>query len=149
MVVGQGQTVLGMLLMATANLHFYPYDKLWQQTAGETLIPIPVIPLGSLFVGLRNIPAKPFGQMGLDPMTEQNCREVFAKLTRRQRDVLLEFAKGKRPAEVAEELSLTVATVDSHKAKIFHTIRDVWQMPADKWLDFHFLHDTFGHLEQI
>ena len=143
-VVGEDQMIIGMLLMAAANLHFYPLDNLWQHSGEGTLIQLPVTPLGSLFAGMQSLPPYPFGPAAPDPGTEHNCRAVVRQLTRRQRDVLHEFAKGMRPIEVAEELSVSLATIDTHKAQIFRVVRDVWEMEPNTRLDFRFLHSTFS-----
>ena len=161
--VSGGRLVLGLLTMSAAALHFYPDDKLWHiytpdeilphtkdgkmlhlpKDTGFQLVEVPMFPLGSLFVGLRDIPRLDQKRAFFDSQTDQKCRAVLDQLTRRQRDVLLAFADGQRPADVAKTLSVSLATVDTHKSQIFKVCREVWEMDLNTRLDYRFLVDTF------
>ncbi|MCB0086229.1 MAG: response regulator transcription factor [Caldilineaceae bacterium] len=75
---------------------------------------------------------------------DRQCREVCDLLTERQRDTLEAFAQGLRPKEVAERLSIAVATVNSHKSVILDHCRNVWKLEADEAIDYHWLRDRFA-----
>jgi CRISPR-associated protein Csx14 len=68
----------------------------------------------------------------------------MARLREREREVLRAFAAGQNPQEVASELSITLATVNTHKTKILSECRNAWNMPSDAHLTYHFLRDKFG-----
>ncbi len=79
----------------------------------------------------------------MDDRERARCEQVLAKLTEREREVLRAFAAG-APQAVAERLSVTLETVDSHKTQILAECRVAWNLPESSWLDYHFLHDKFG-----
>jgi CRISPR-associated protein Csx14 len=69
---------------------------------------------------------------------------VLEHLTERQREVLHLLAAGRSPQEVAEDLSISIATVNSHKTNILAECRLAWNLPEDAWLSYHFLREKFG-----
>jgi CRISPR-associated protein Csx14 len=48
------------------------------------------------------------------------------------------------PQEVAENLVISIKTVNSHKTVILAECRSAWGMPESTWLDFHFIAEKFG-----
>ncbi len=53
----------------------------------------------------------------------QNSADSVALLTPREQEVLRLIAKGQMNKEIAEQLFLSVRTVESHRAKIMHKLR--------------------------
>jgi len=81
---------------------------------------------------------------------EPQCRQVWERLSPRQRDVLRAFAKGMRPDEVAASLSITLNTVNTHKTAILAECRVAWNLPEDTSLDYRFLREHFaGFVERV
>jgi len=80
----------------------------------------------------------------LDEAEGVRCRQVGNSLTERQREVLRLIANGHSPQSVAEQLSISLKTVDSHKTAILGECRVAWSLPEDSWLNYHFLRDKFG-----
>jgi CRISPR-associated protein Csx14 len=78
--------------------------------------------------------------------TEQQdrCRQVWDALTLRQRDVLRAFADGLTPQEVAERLHIVLGTVNDHKTMILQECRNVWDLPPDERIDYHWLREQFA-----
>ncbi len=64
-------------------------------------------------------------------------------LTERQREVLHSFARGRTPQQAAEELSISLKTVDTHKTAILDACRIAWEISPEMRLDYHFLRDKF------
>jgi CRISPR-associated protein Csx14 len=126
------------------------------------LIQVPMLPWGAYLPGLRvlartpgapgegdDVPVSPAAVLALHgqlmaPQERERCRRVLAALTPRQSEVLRAFAGGGTPQDVAESLYITLKTVDSHKTAILAECRLAWAMPADHWLDYHFLRERFG-----
>lgn len=168
--VAGSRRMLALLFMSAAMLHFDHQDRLWHMyTPGEflerasngaimhaaegdgvRLIQVPMIPMGAYFPGLRALTQAPPAQIiatqmrWLDRAEQERCQVVIKQLTPRQLAVLRAFAAGKNPQEVAESLAIGLATVDSHKTPILQTCRNIWSLPDDLRLDYHFLRDRFG-----
>lgn len=66
------------------------------------------------------------------------------RLTARQLDVLRSFAEGSTPQDVAEQLCITIKTVDAHKTTILAECRNIWNLPEQEHLSYHFLRDKFA-----
>ena len=162
-----GRRMVSLLVMSAAALLCDHNDKLWhmytpdaflesardgailhaQPGDGVQLIAVPLVPWGAYFPGLRAMAQAPqeavAAQMGWLRESEQQCGQVYAKLTERQREVLLAFAKGGSPQDVAEDLSITMATVNTHKTAILDECRNAWALAPDEWIDYHFLREKF------
>lgn len=116
---------------------------------GVRLIQVPMMPWGAYFPTLRSLaqggPNEVLAAQGqmIDAAERARCQQVVAALTPRQEEVLRAFAAGGAPQDVAERLSITLKTVDSHKTAILAECRCAWGLPDDKWLDYHFLRDRF------
>lgn len=147
--------------------HMHTPDE-WQQQArdgalmhlppdaGFRLIEVPMMPWGSYFPALRQL-AQPIDtnvaadddvlsrpRSILDVGERERCQQVWDELTPRQREVLLAFAQGRTPDEVAAQLTISRKTVDAHKSVVFGVCRTVWSLPDEARLTYHFLVDKFG-----
>ncbi len=168
--IAGSRRMLALLFMSAAMLHFDPLDRLWHLYTpkpflerardgaimharpgdGVRLIQVPMMPLGAYFPGLRGLTQSPPKQViatqrrWLDQTERGRCQAVSEQLTARQLDVLRVFAAGKTPQEAAEKLCIKLATVDSHKTPILDACRNVWAIPDDLRLDYHFLRNKFG-----
>ncbi|RMF66947.1 MAG: hypothetical protein D6743_05675 [Calditrichaeota bacterium] len=162
--------MIGLLAFSAAMLIFDHYDRVWHMYTprqflararegairharpedGVRLIQVPLAPWGTYFPGLRALvqatPEQTIAAQGrlIGYPDRARCREVVARLTARQVEVLRAFAGGLSPQEVAEALCISLKTVDSHKTAILGECRNVWNVPEGRWLDYHFLHDKFG-----
>ncbi len=124
-----------------AVLHARPED-------GVRLIQVPVVPWGAYFPALRDLTLPPSRLIAaqtahLDQAERARCRAVVEQLTPRQVAVLRALAAGASPQEVAEQLGISLKTVDTHKTAILGECRVAWALPDEAWLDYHFLHDQF------
>lgn len=170
--IAGGRRMLALLALSAAMLHFGHADRMWhlytpdafRQAAaggaimhasaadGVRLIQVPLAPLGAYFPPIRALAAAPAADIlakqtqWLDGVARARGRAVIARLTNRQLDVLRAFAAGVDPQEAAEQLHITLATVNSHKTAILAECRVAWDLPSDEWLDYHFLHDRFAPL---
>lgn len=168
--VAGSRRMLALLFMSAAMLHFDHQDRLWhlftpseflerarngaimhaQPEDGVQLIQVPTIPLGAYFPGIRMLtqaaPAQVIAtQMRWLDQSEQNhCRAVIEQLTPTQVQVLRAFAAGMSPQQVSESLHIALTTVDSHKTPILSICRNVWAIPDDVRLTYHFLHNKFA-----
>ncbi len=165
-----GRRMISLLAMSVAMLLFDHYDRLWhmytpreflararegaimhaQPEDGVRLIPVPLTPWGTYFPALRALAQAPTGTTPASLLPQigegerRRCQSVIDRLTPRQREILRAFASGKKPQEVAEELFISLKTVDSHKTVILSECRNAWNVADGVRLDYHFLHDKFG-----
>jgi CRISPR-associated protein Csx14 len=166
-----GRRVMGLMAMSAAMLHFDHRDKLWHlytpdelrrralegavmhvgHEEGVRLIQVPMAPWGVYFPGLRAMLGVPSARVLTTHMQwmendeRARCHRVVGRLTDRQQAVLQLFAVGRTPQEVAEDLSITLKTVDTHKTTILAECRNEWPSPPPGGrLDYHFLRDKFG-----
>lgn len=132
-----------------AILHARPED-------GVRLIQVPLLAWGAYLPRLRSL-AKPHAEgvpsadevlaahgRLIDPAERARCNAVIDALTPRQAEILRAFAGGGSPQDVAEELTITLKTVDSHKTVILAECRAAWSLPPDARLTYHFLREHFG-----
>lgn len=126
-----------------AVMHVTPAD-------GVQLIQTPIVPWGAYFPALRTLAQTSMQAASaqlrrftatVDPV----CRQVWAQLSPRQREVLRAFAAGQRPDEVAANLHITLNTVNSHKSAILAECRIAWGLAEDAALDYRFLRERFAH----
>ncbi len=169
LVLAGGRRMIGFMALSAAMLMFGHRDRAWHMftepdflaqaqdgailhdPTGENvrLIPIPMMPWGAYFPTLRALAGvSPDEALSaqirmLDSMTLGRCRQVWERLTPRQREVLLELADGLTPQEVAEKLVITLKTVDSHKTPILDECRNAWGLPPDEHIDYHFVREHF------
>ncbi len=168
--ISGGRRVMALLTISAAMLHFDHLDCLWHvytpesfsdqaeggalmhapPDAGVRLIQIPLVPWGVYLPGLRDLTASTAetlrrGQIAqMDAHERQRCEQVVSRLTEREREVLGAFAASQTPQEVASALSITLATVNTHKTRILSECRNTWNIAPDVHLTYHFLRDKFG-----
>lgn len=167
--VAGGRRIISFMLLSAATLlcdhhdrvwHLYTPDTIRQQAAGGSLmhvppsagvqlIQVPLVPWGAWFPGLRAMAQTPqeaiTAQMGwLSAGHEEHCQQVYAQLTDRERDALVEFGRGRTPQEVAETLGVKLSTVNTYKTKILGECRTVWGLTDDTRVDYRFLSERFA-----
>lgn len=174
MCVSGGPRLMGFQALAVASLLFDSSDHCWHlfsspelraasgngailhvpQGSGTRLIPVPLVPMATLFPVFRELAytsPEVFVTQHIQQLSKQDirsCRDVYQKLKPRQRDVLRAFAKAKDALtikQVAAQLILTEATVNSHKARIFAECRIAWNLSQ---LPPQFLREKFGRLPE-
>ncbi|MBU0510284.1 MAG: histidine kinase, partial [Chloroflexi bacterium] len=162
-----GRRIMALLAFSVAMLHFDSADRAWhlhtpdevvQQVyegammhvppeAGVQLIEVPLVPWGTYFPGVRSL-------LGLSPQdvrtahlgwldeTERaRCRRVWDGITPRQRDALQALVNCSTREEAADQISIEVSTIDSHKTEIIRACRLAWD--TEVRLDIHFLRQKF------
>lgn len=165
-----GRRLMALMAVSAAMLHLEHGDKVWHlytpdavrerardgallhvaPADGVRLIEVPLAPLGAYFPGLRPLlnaaPAEVIADRTrwLDRAEQERCQAVISRLTMRQIEVLQALAAGLSPQEVASRLSITIGTVDAHKTAILGECRNVWGLPPEQRLSYHFLRDKFG-----
>ncbi len=169
--ISGGRRMMALLTISAAMLHFDHLDGLWHvytpetfsdyadegalmhapPEAGVRLIQIPLVPWGVYIPGLRDLTAVSAEALRrahlaqMDAHERQRCQQVIASLREREREVLRAFAEGRSPQEVANYLSITLATVNTHKTRILSLCRNAWNVPPDApRLTYHFLREKFG-----
>jgi CRISPR-associated protein Csx14 len=122
--------------------------------SGVRLVSVPLLPMGLFVPGLRQAAFMAPEQFmaaatqRLNSADAQRCHAVICQLTPRQREVLRAFAQGARSAaDVGRQLSIGVSTVRTHLGAILGECRNAWELPAGEKLDFHFLREHFGPLD--
>jgi CRISPR-associated protein Csx14 len=170
--IAGGRRLMGLMAMSAAMLLFDHQDRLWHlftpdewrqrafegavmhvtPEAGVRLIQVPLAPWGAYFPGLQALVGMPSARVVAHQhtwlATDERLRgqRVLAQLSERQREVLRAFAAGFTPQQVAERLTISLKTVDSHKTVILELCRNEWQIPPGTRLDYHFLRDKFRDL---
>jgi len=168
-----GRRMMALLAMSAAALLCDHQDRIWHMytptevrqratggaimhvTAAEgvRLIQTPVVPWGAYFPALRTLAQTSMqaasAQLRQFAASEDPvCRQVYERLSARQREVLHAFAAGKRPDEVAAALHITLSTVNTHKTAILAECRIAWGMADDASLDYRFLRERFARFVQ-
>lgn len=171
--IAGGRRLIGLLVTSAAMLLCDHQDRLWhlytpdalrarahegsimhvQPHDGVELIPVPLVPWGAYFPALRALaqtPAKAVAEQmsWFSASHEPQCRQVYAQLTERQREILIAFARGLTPQDVAETLHITLSTVNTHKTAILAECRIAWQLEEDTRLDYRYLREHFTHFLQ-
>lgn len=162
--IAGGPRLLALTLTTAAMLHCDHQDCLWHlytplefleqaregailhapAEAGVRLVPVPLIPWGAYFPALRAL-ARPLAVgSALRPEDIAACATVWRRLTQRQKEVLRLLAFGVSLQEAAEQLGMTLKTLDSHKSHILSECRVAWSMPEGCRLTYHFLREKFG-----
>jgi CRISPR-associated protein Csx14 len=72
------------------------------------------------------------------------CERIVSQLTPRRLEVLMAFAEGLHPAQVAEKLSISMPTVSTHTTVLLSLCRDIWPMRERERLDYRFLQLKFA-----
>lgn len=170
-----GRRMLALLAMSAAALLCDHQDRIWHMhtpeetlqrvkdgalmhvnpSDGVQLIQAPIVPWSACFPALRalaltSMQAVQEQLQRLVAVDEPQCRQVWERLSPRQRDVLRAFAKGMRPDEAATYLNITLNTVNTHKTAILSECRVAWNLPDNAPLDYRFLRERFaGFLERV
>jgi CRISPR-associated protein Csx14 len=152
-----GRRIMSLLAVAAAQLTFNHMDHIWhihtphefRQLANEgaimhaspedgvRLIEVPFVPWGYYF---PHLPQSSDISFPVDPEEQKRCTRVINSLTESQRKTLRAFARGLNRTQAADELSLSVKTIDTHKTAIYEACRLEWSQP----IDTHFLKDHFA-----
>lgn len=169
LVVTGGPRLIGLMAMSAATLLFDHQDRLWHlftprplreeasggailhvgPEAGVRLIQVPMAPWGAYFPALRALASATSAQVvaaqarWMDEGERRRCQAVLERLTPRQIDVLRAFAAGLSPQEAAEQLNITLKTVDTHKTAVLEHCRIVWSVPEGQRLTYHDLRRWF------
>ena len=111
-------------------------------------IEVPMVPWGAYlppFITARHTPADMLTAQTtwMDREEHKRCQVVWDNLNERPQEVLRGFAKGLKPQEVADQLSISLKTVSSHNTKILGECRNAWSLNDDDYLDFNFIRDKF------
>lgn len=161
-----GRRMIGLLATSVASLNFDRYDHIWHlytpseiadtalankcmhvpADAGTTLIEGPFIKLGNYLSGSSSTftIARHEGESQLQRQEHSRCQQVIDQATSAQLTVLKAFSRGLRPQQVAEELTLSQHTVNSHKTVLLSLCRSVWEVAEHESLDYHFLDKHFS-----
>jgi len=166
--IAGGRRILALLVTSAAMLLCDHQDRLWhlytpdelqrraqegalmhaQPGDGVHLIQTPLVPWGTYFPALRAMtmpPAQAVDQQvhALSASNELQCRQVYDQLSDRQHDLLIAFARGGAPQDVAEILHISLSTVNSHKTAILAECRIAWGLDEEARIDYRFLRERF------
>lgn len=164
-----GRRLMSLLAISAAQLKFDPFDHIWHiytpddlkptvkdgaimhvpPGAGVCLLEVPFIPLATYFSNLTQPfdSAQAARQSQMDQMDAKDracCDFVVQQAKERWLDVLRPFAAGLRPQQVAEQLNLSIKTVDTYKTELLALCRIAWELPLKEHLDYHFFHTKFA-----
>lgn len=165
--VSGGRRMMALLAISVATLNFDRYDHIWHintpqsikslanegsimhapADAGIRLIEGPFIALGSYIYS----PARSFQiaqqeqRAQMEAQEHARCKQVVEQTTRTQLKVLRALARGLHPKEVADELHISPATVNSHCTSLYSYCREVWNIPRNEQLSYHFFQAKFGN----
>ncbi len=167
--IAGGRRMLALLATSAAMLlcdhqdrlwHLYTPDALRERAAGGAimhvtpgdgvqLIQTPLAPWGAYFPALRAMalpPAQAVAQQmqQLSATNDLQCRQVYQGLTERQQEILLAFVRGGTPQDVAEALTISLSTVNTHKTAILAECRIAWGLAEEARLDYRFLKEHFA-----
>jgi CRISPR-associated protein Csx14 len=165
-----GRRLISLLAISVASLNFDRHDHIWHlytpqavqeranegkvmhvaSDAGLKLIQGPFIALGAYISNtgqsFRSSQEEQRSQM--EAQERAYCAKVVDEATPAQLKVLQAFARGLRPQQVAKELHIVLATVNSHKTALLDYCHSAWSIPDEERLDYHFLHAKFSEYFQ-
>jgi len=167
--IAGGRRIMGLLTLSAAMLlgghrdrvwHMYTPPELLERArdgailhvdpgAGVHLIQVPVVPWGAYFPALQNLAQPPTQIVAahtarLDEPERARCRQVWTRLTERQRELVRLLAAGLHPQQAADEMCISLATVNTHKTVILDECRVAWGLSEDEYLSYHFIQQKFG-----
>lgn len=164
-----GRRMIALMALQAAMVHLSPADRLWhiyttpELTAqardgkimhvppegGVRLIPVPFVPWAAWFPGLKPLlelnrrEQQEQPQSWLRDEERERCKEVWERLTTRQRMVLRAFADGSTRTQAAGQLHVAVSTIDSHRRVILDHCRASWA-DEEVTIDTQFLRQRFS-----
>ncbi len=169
--VSGGRRLISLLATSVAVLNFDHHDHIWHiytpdhlkeqadegkmmhmpADAGIKLIKGPFIMLGAYIPPAMSSFrfAQEVQRKQMDAEERRRCTQVAQAATPAQLKVLQTFARGLRPQQVAEELSIALVTVNSHKTVLLDLCRNTWNIPPKEHLDYHFLRAKFSDYFRI
>ncbi|MEO6890506.1 MAG: CRISPR-associated ring nuclease [Ktedonobacteraceae bacterium] len=164
--VSGGRRLISLLAISVAALNFDRSDHIWHiytpeplkeqvregacmhvpPEAGVKLIRGPFIALGAYLShsGPSFRSTQEEQRLQMEAQERACCADVANKATPAQLKVLAAFARGLRPQQVANDLFITLATVNTHKTVLLTLCHSVWNVPLQERLDYHFLTAKFG-----
>lgn len=168
--ISGGRRLMALLAISVAALNFDRHDRIWhlytpealrervdegrtmhlEANTGIKLIQGPFLSLGAYIANpahsFRSAQAEQRAQ--LEAQEHARCAEVVQQATAAQLKVLRSFSGGLRPQQVAEELCITLSTVNTHKTSLLGYCHNAWNIPDQERLDYHFLVAKFGNYLQ-
>ena len=169
--ISGGRRLMSLLAISVAALNFDRHDHIWHiytpdhikeqardgnimhvpADAGVKLIKGPFIALGAyIYPPERSFnTAQEEQRLQMEAQERVRCAEVEGNATPAQLKVLHAFAKGLRPQQVADELSITLTTINSHKTALLNLCHNAWNVPDEERLDYHFLRAKFTSYFQV
>lgn len=160
-----GRRLMSLLAVSAAQLKFDPYDHIWHiytpdplkeqvkegrhmhvpPGSGVELIEVPFMPVNAYFGNIGQVATTAQAvEDYVDAQEHERCQRVIQHFTnKRPYDVLRAFAQGMHPQEVADSLSISLSTVNTHLTKIFDECRAAWGLSLDAHMDYHFLREHF------
>jgi CRISPR-associated protein Csx14 len=166
--VSGGRRIMALLMMSVALFHFGYRDKLWhvytpdelqaraedgaimhaRPEDGVRLIQVPLVPLSNHFPALQelarlsSLDTVKYHLRQLDRQERARCQQVVSDLTPRELETLQAFAAGLSPQETADQMGISLNTVNTYKKKILELCRNAW--PEREGLRYYHLREWFG-----
>lgn len=151
--LSSGRRVMSLVGLAAAMQFLSPTDHIWHiytpdsvakkvkeeqlmhvpADSGVRLIDVPFVPWPAYFPGLAPLFQQNASQMlhsrmhWLNNEDRSRCRRTWEKLTPRQRETLSLMAKGADRNEMAHHMSISLATVDSHREAVLKCAEEIWE----------------------
>jgi CRISPR-associated protein Csx14 len=83
-------------------------------------------------------------RLQMETQERARCAEVVEQATPAQLKILRAFARELSPRQVAEELQISLNTVNSHNTFLFSYCRKAWSIPEEERLNYIFLRSKFA-----
>lgn len=156
--ISGGRRLMGYLLLTIAPLLLRQHDHVWQLVSSDAIREqtrdgahlhlantrdVRLIQLPSLhLVALTGRPAPPtapnpieIANQQLDALQLRRCQRVWNQLNEQHRAVLRQTIMGKPRRLVAQNMGLSVATIDEYFTLIYASCSEVWELalPHRKW----------------
>lgn len=165
--VSGGRRMMALLAFSVGMLLFDSADRIWHihtpdhivkqvydgamlhvpPNSGVVMIEVPLVPWGAYFPGVRTLLGRSpqevrSAHLGwLDETERSRCRRVWQEITPRQQDALRALVCTTSRIQAADQLSIAITTLDSHKTEIIRACRLAWDTEVK--LDIHFLRRKF------
>ncbi len=156
--ISGGRRLLGYLLLTLAPMFVRSQDRIWQlissdaireQTRDGAQLHVPdtadvhLIQLPSLhLVAVTGRPAPSVDHNPIETVNQQldaiqlrRCQRVWSQLNDQHRSVLRQMLMGKPRRFVAQDMGLSVATIDEYFTTIYAACSEAWELvlPHRKW----------------